>query len=820
MNHHSCKPLHLGLVAATLTVASGCNSHLLVPTDEAPVVTVNVPMIAPDPPLSDAGLPPGVTPGQLGTPDAAVRDARPNDPDAPPGNPDASSPDAARDLGRDMGRDSRPDTTCPRSDPPINFPQNPTCQGTEGGLGEAFQKALWFLNVNKSGPGVVNTYVQWRGDSHVMDAHIKLDPTAATGVDMSQAFITKYKSVLDPKGTGEVDLSGGFHDAGDFIKFGLTTGFTGSTLAWSMYEYPDAFRAAGLEEEAFNLLRWTDDYFIRGTFLDSSGNMIAHAHQVSDGTDHTCGWMPPELRRIEFCPRKGYFATDEKPAADTTSSAAASLAASYLVFKDSDPAYADKCLKYASALYKFAAKYPKIVGAVTDGLYTSEYAYDDLAWAAVWLYLATGNPSYIDDILGPGAKGGGWLDGFPGFVTTCLENPAASCWAESATHDWNSVRTGVFLKMAQILRDQNHPMAKAMATIARGDSMKWPDGTILMTPAGFSVAYAYGSARYNSAGQFVALLYTKLFPDDKDASNAILPWAKKQMEYILGKNPLNTSYMMGYTNKYCLQPHHAAGHASIWGEPDVPVENRHIIWGALVNGPDGNDNHVDRRSDFGSNEVTIDYNVSLIAALAAQYSLWGQGQCPISNFPPVEPDGDEYYTLSNTNDGGKCRSQVTVTLINETQHVPRFDPHLKVRYFFDISEIVAKGGSIKDVSASLIYDRGLGEWQQKTSLSDPTVCPKNASMYYLDMGFEGYEFWGRIVKLKAPRTFQLDLGVNNNPSCTWDSSNDWSYQGLPTPPASGDPPKSRHIVVYSGSKRVFGDEPPDCLDGPTAVQCP
>ena len=86
---------------------------------------------------------------------------------------------------------------------------------------------MWFLSVNKSGPGVVNTYVQWRGDAHVMDQHIKLDPTSKTGVDMSQAFITKNKAILDPNSTGEVDLSGGFHDAGDFIKFGLTTGFTG-----------------------------------------------------------------------------------------------------------------------------------------------------------------------------------------------------------------------------------------------------------------------------------------------------------------------------------------------------------------------------------------------------------------------------------------------------------------------------------------------------------------------------------------------------------------------------------------------------------------
>jgi endoglucanase len=842
MNRDMCIRPRLALLGALLGV--GCNSHLLVQTQDPEVVVVPQPPPppTPEPPLSDAGLPIN-GPGSLGDqPDAALRDSRivsnPPDsqvagpdlapdlgpdlaitPDAPPATPD-SARDLGRDLGPDLGPDLRPDTSCPRTDPPTTFPVTPTCKGTEGGLGEAFQKALWFLNVNKSGPGVINTYVQWRGDAHVDDGHIKLDPTAKTGVDMSQAFITKNKTILDPKGIGEVDLSGGFHDAGDFIKFGLTTGFTGSTLAWSLYEFPDAFRSAGLEDEAFNLLRWADDYFMRCTFLDGSGNMVAFAQQVGDQSDHTCGWMPPELRRIDFCPRKGYFVTEEKPAADTTASAAASLAASYLVFRNTDPVYAQKCLTHAIALYKFAAKYPSRVGDVTGGLYTSEYAYDDLAWAAVWLYLSTGAQSYLNDILGVDAKGGGWLDGYPGFVTTCLQNPAANCWAESATHDWNSVRTGVFLKMAQILRDLGHPMAKAMLTIARDDSMKWPTGGIAMTPAGFSVAYAYGSARYNSAGQFVALLYTKLFPDDKDAANAIQPWAKKQMDYILGKNPLNTSYMMGYTNKYCLQPHHAAGHASIWGEPDKPVENRHIIWGALVNGPDGNDNHVDRRSDFGSNEVTIDYNVSLVAALAAQYSLWGAGQCPLEDFPPFEPDGDEYYTLSNTNDGGKCRSQVTVTLVNETQHVPRYDPHVSIRYFFDTSELTAKGGSIADISARLNYDRGGSEFGEPTSLSQPKVCPKSPNTYYVELGFEGYKFWGRIVQLKAPRTVQLDIGVNNAATCTWDSSNDWSYSGLAPAPASGDPPKSRHITVYSGKYLVFGDEPPGCFESKTPVLCP
>jgi endoglucanase len=845
MKHHSRTSLYLGLVVLAWAAGLGCNSHLLLPSGDPQVVVIDPPPVTPPPPpepgrLGDAGeiIPPLAVEPQRDaaipdgpavvppTPDATVPPEPASDaavvPDAAPDqNPDGA-PDASPDLRPDSAPDLRPDTLCPRTDPPVNFPATPTCEGTEGGLGEAFQKALWFLNVNKSGPGVINTYVQWRGDAHVMDAHIKLDPNAATGVDMSQAFITKSRPYLDKNGTGEVDLSGGFHDAGDFIKFGLTTGFTGSTLAWSMYEYPDAYQKAGLMEEAQNLLRWADDYFIRCAFLDGTGNLIAFAHQVGDQTDHTCGWMPPELRRSDFCPRKGYFATADNPAADVTASAAASLALSSLVFRAADAAYADKSLKYATALYSFARKYPTAVANTTGGLYTSEYAYDDLAWAAVWLYIATGTQAYLDDILGPNAGGGGWLDGFPGFKTTCLASATASCWAESATHDWNSVRTGVFLKLAQVLRDNNHPMAKAMQSIARGDSMKWPDGTVAQTPAGFSVLYAYGSARYNSAAQFVALLYAKLFgADDSAAVGPIQSWAKMQMAYILGQNPLNTSYMMGYTDKYCSQPHHAAGHASIWGQPNNPVQNRHIIWGALVNGPDGDDNHVDNRADFGSNEVTIDYNVSLIAALAAQYSLWGDGQCPLRVFPTFEPDGDEFYTLSGSNGGGSCRSQVTVTLVNETQHVPRYDTHVKVRYFFDISELQAKGGGIGDVTASLIYDRGATEFGEPTSLSKPTVCPKSSSTYYVDMGFEGYLFWGRIVQLKAPRTFQLDLGVNNTANCTWNATNDWSYAGLSTMPADGsDPPKTPHIVVYSGASLVFGQEPPGCFSAPTPTLCP
>jgi hypothetical protein len=89
------------------------------------------------------------------------------------------------------------------------------------------------------------------------------------------------------------------------------------------------------------------------------------------------------------------------------------------------------------------------------------------------------------------------------------------------------------------------------------------------------------------------------------------------------------------------------------------------------------------------------------------------------------------------------------------------------------------------------------------------------------MGFEGYQFWGRIVQLKAPRTFMIDIGVNNGAGCTWDPSNDWSYASLQAAPAGGaDPPKTPRIPVYSGGVFAWGEEPPCFVDAKPPICTP
>jgi len=84
-------------------------------------------------------------------------------------------------------------------------------------------------------------------------------------------------------------------------------------------------------------------------------------------------------------------------------SAAASLAINYLNFKDEDPEYAQRCLDTAIALYEFAKKYRGL--GESGGFYGSSYDHDELAWAAVWLNIATGDMQYIDDIVATDSEG-------------------------------------------------------------------------------------------------------------------------------------------------------------------------------------------------------------------------------------------------------------------------------------------------------------------------------------------------------------------------------------------------------------------------------
>ena len=92
-------------------------------------------------------------------------------------------------------------------------------------------------------------------------------------------------------GSDEVD--GGFHDAGDHVKFGLPAGYTASTLGWGYYEFKDSYDALGQTAHLQALTNRFCDFFKASTKL-SGDTVTSFCYQVGVGqADHDV-WCSPE----------------------------------------------------------------------------------------------------------------------------------------------------------------------------------------------------------------------------------------------------------------------------------------------------------------------------------------------------------------------------------------------------------------------------------------------------------------------------------------------------------------------------------------------
>lgn len=59
----------------------------------------------------------------------------------------------------------------------------------------------------------------------------------------------------------QVDLVGGYYDAGDNVKFGLPMAFTTTLLAWSVIEFGSSMQDQ--IENARAAIRWSTDYLLK-----------------------------------------------------------------------------------------------------------------------------------------------------------------------------------------------------------------------------------------------------------------------------------------------------------------------------------------------------------------------------------------------------------------------------------------------------------------------------------------------------------------------------------------------------------------------------
>lgn len=608
--------------------------------------------------------------------------------------------------------------------------------------GEALQKSVFFYKIQRSGDLPDDFPVIWRADSCLLD-----------GSDVG------------------LDLTGGWYDCGDGVKVGHTMAYAASQLAWAVYEYREAFERSDLLNDILDEIKWATDYFIK---CHPSHNEFYY--YVGNATDHDY-WAPHEVIHL-LTTRPAHKVDTSTPGSDVAGLTAAALAAASVVFKPTNPEYSEVCLKHAKELFNFAETYRGFAPPVA--FYGSSSYLDDLTWAAIWLYIATQQIEYLDK------------------AETFINDPNFSLTGHH-THCWDDVRYGAVLKLAELTGKSKYVNAVEF-------NLDWwmPGGGVGYTSGGLVSFDGWGNLRYVCAAAFLAFKWSDTNLCTAEKKQKYRNFAESQINYILGDNPNNMSYIVGFGTNYPKHPHHRTAHCSWLSMIDVPAEHTHIAYGLMVGGPSGSDVYSDDVRQYQQSEGGIDYNAALVGCLAKMYLLYG-GE-PIKDFPrpsdftPPEQRRLEYFVRAWVDFEDSFSTDILLKLNNRSAWPPTVKDKLSCRYFVDLTELFEQGLSTSSVNITLLNSdsatiSGLQHWW--------------GNVYFIKIDFTGVQTYpGRWDKSEKNAKFKIQY-----PSGKWNSANDWSYTGLTRTDSTAWDAKlftaaTKYIPVYDDDMLLWGEVPP------------
>ena len=446
--------------------------------------------------------------------------------------------------------------------------------------------SLLFYDANRSGDlDEASNRVPWRGDSGLNDGR--------DGIYFGDGSTENLQDGLS------LNLTGGYHDAGDHVKFGLPLASTLSTLAWGGISFSDGYLKADEMNALLDTVRWGTDYLMKAQALNTNGETTFFIAQVGDGDEDHALWSAPEDQTSQ---RPAMAITADKPGSDVAAASAAALAAASVLFREQgDEIYADTLLNRSESLFSFADRYR---GRYSDSIpsvrkfYNSWSGYnDELAYGAAWLARAV-------------EADGGNGDAYRSKAVDLYQQEIGGL-NNGWTHNWDDASYATAVLLAQDAGE-----AGTLADV-RSWLDTWVDGGngVQITDGGLRHISSWGSLRYAANTAMLAGVVADTLIDPDGRYSAL---AADSVHYMLGDNPRQSSYVVGYGENFPKQPHHRAASGVGWEGYNLDQPNEHILNGALVGGPTAPDDfaYSDKRSDYVSNEVAIDYNAGLTGALA------------------------------------------------------------------------------------------------------------------------------------------------------------------------------------------------------------
>ena len=136
--------------------------------------------------------------------------------------------------------------------------------------------------------------------------------------------------------------------------------------------------------------------------------------------------------------------------------------------------------------------------------------------------------------------------------------------------------------------------------------------------------------------------------------------------------------------------------------------------------------------------------------------------------------------------------------MNHSAWPARVIKDLSFNYYFDITELIEGGLTIKDITSKISQDQHATD-EGKASISEPIQFKDN--IYYVKVSLGD----GRVImpsgQTEHKGEIQFKLSIPDNAGVEWDPSNDYSFKDLDKEDASP------YITVYEGDQLIWGIEP-------------
>lgn len=391
-------------------------------------------------------------------------------------------------------------------------------------------------------------------------------------------------------GTGYVDVTGGWHDAGDYGRYTSPAAKAVADLLLAYEFYPEAFDDNNNIPESGNGIADILDearYELEWLLKMQAGDGGVY-HKVT-------GLNFDGFVKADECTEKLYLLPESKT---STADFAGVMFMASRSYRGIDEEFADRCLAAAD---RALSAYIKHIDDrnftnppdVNTGEYADKNSMDEFLWAVMEAHKTTGDAKYEK-----------MLD----LVDLTRISSGDFGWENMSGYAFYAYLTSPYKLPLEQLKDRFFEMCDKYRNIAlAGESYG----------ATIDDDYPWGSNMY-IANNGMALLMAYTLTGDEDYEKA----AKRQLDYILGTNCNSYCFLTGYGSQAPLHPHHRPSQAvgecmrgMLVGGPDSALEDPYAK--TVLKGLPKARCYTDNDQSYSCNEITIYWNSPLVFLLAA-----------------------------------------------------------------------------------------------------------------------------------------------------------------------------------------------------------